>query len=222
MVDVIGALALLAVTAPLMAMAMVAVRLSSPGPVFFRQTRVGEKGSYFQLLKLRSMVMNAERRTGPVLSSHGDPRVTGVGRWLRATHFDELPQLVHVLTGEMSLVGPRPERPHFVRLFSDRLPGYTARLEARPGLTGLAQIHGCCSLTPEQKLNYDLDYLRNRSLLLDGKILMRTVWIVMCAGLASTRPVAAAGSEPATRVDAKNDSGPSWQDGPEGLRQSAT
>ena len=181
--DFTGALLLLAAGAPVLALAILLVRITSRGPAIFRQVRVGEKGREFRILKLRTMVMDAEQKTGPVLSGEEDPRVTRVGRWLRLTHIDELPQLVNVLTGEMSLVGPRPERPYFVNLFSKQLPGYRSRLTVRPGITGLAQVNGCCSLTPERKLEYDIEYLRRASPVVDGKILIKTTWLVVRAGL---------------------------------------
>ena len=181
--DVAGALLLLAAGVPVLAIAMFLIWITSRGPAIYRQVRVGEMGREFRMLKLRTMVMDAELKTGPVLSGEDDPRVTRVGRWLRLTHIDELPQLVNVLTGEMSLVGPRPERPYFVNLFSKQLPGYRSRLTVRPGITGLAQVNGCCSLTPERKLEYDLVYLRAASLFLDGTILVKTAWLVVRAGL---------------------------------------
>lgn len=121
------------------------------------------------------MVVNAEENTGPVLASSKDPRVTGIGRFLRATRVDELPQLINVLLADMSLIGPRPERPHFVRLFRDQLPGYEFRLAVKPGITGLAQIYGRYSTTPELKLRFDLLYIYNYSLLMDMRILLQTI-----------------------------------------------
>ncbi len=182
-IDVVGALLLLAAGAPVLTVAILLVWITSRGPVVFQQVRVGKNGREFGILKLRTMVMDAEQKTGPVLSREDDPRVTRVGRWLRLTHIDELPQLVNVLAGEMSLVGPRPERPHFVSLFSKQLPGYRSRLAVRPGITGLAQVNGCSSLAPERKLEFDLEYLRESSLVFDGKILLKTAWLVIRAGL---------------------------------------
>ncbi len=121
------------------------------------------------------MVVNAEENTGPVLASSKDPRVTGIGQLLRATRVDELPQLINVLLADMSLIGPRPERPHFVRLFRDQLPGYEFRLAVKPGITGLAQIYGRYSTTPELKLRFDLLYIYNYSLLMDMRILLQTI-----------------------------------------------
>lgn len=173
--DVAGSLCLLAVTAPILLVAAILVRMSSPGPALFRQTRVGADGKEFILLKLRTMIVDAERRTGPVLAARNDPRVTPIGRFLRASHIDELPQLINVLKADMSLVGPRPERPHFVRIFSGRLPGYEFRLAVKPGITGLAQIYGRYSTKPELKLRFDLMYIGNYSLLTDIRILFKTL-----------------------------------------------
>jgi len=140
--DLTGSLCLLLPGAPLMLVAAVVIRLTSAGPVLYAQTRVGAGGAEFSLYKLRTMISAAEECTGPVMAAADDPRVTWIGRFLRATHIDELPQLFNVLLGQMSLIGPRPERPHFVTIYRGRFPGYDLRLAVRPGITGLAQI--CC------------------------------------------------------------------------------
>jgi exopolysaccharide biosynthesis polyprenyl glycosylphosphotransferase len=175
LLDVVGSFCLLLLAAPIMLIAAILVRLSSRGPALFRQARVGADGKEYSLLKLRTMVVDAERHTGPILAALNDPRVTRVGRYLRASHIDELPQLVNVLKGDMSLVGPRPERPHFVRIFRGQLPGYEFRLAVKPGITGLAQICGRYSSTPELKLRFDLMYICNYSLLADMQILFKTL-----------------------------------------------
>ncbi len=177
--DVAGSLCLLVLTTPFVIVASILIRLTSPGPALFRQARVGANGKEYTLFKLRTMVMDAEEYTGPVLASSRDPRVTGIGRFLRATRIDELPQLVNVLMGEMSLIGPRPERPHFVRLFKDQLPGYEFRLAVKPGITGLAQIYGRYSTSPELKLRFDLMYIYNYSLFMDIRILLQTILTVL-------------------------------------------
>ncbi len=176
--DVAGSLCLLALTAPIVLVAFVLIRLTSPGPALFRQTRVGADGKEYTLYKLRTMILGAEQHTGPVLASRKDPRVTGIGRFLRAIRADELPQLWNVLLGEMSLVGPRPERPCFVRLLKDELPGYEFRLAVKPGITGLAQIRGRYSTAPELKLRFDLLYIYNYSLFMDMRILLETILTV--------------------------------------------
>jgi len=176
--DVLGAGAALLVTSPLMLLCAVAVRLTSPGPVLYRQIRVGRAQAPFTLLKFRTMKLGAEQGE-EVLATPGDPRLTPVGAFLRRTRLDELPQLLNVLAGSMSLVGPRPERPGFVRTYLERVPGYAERFSLRPGLTGLAQVNGEYDSTPENKLRYDLAYQANWSFWLDLSILARTVRTVL-------------------------------------------
>jgi exopolysaccharide biosynthesis polyprenyl glycosylphosphotransferase len=151
-----------------------AIRLDSPGPVLFRQERVGWGGRHFFVYKFRTMIQDAEAKVGPVLSSRDDPRVTRVGRILRRTRMDELPQIINILKGEMSVVGPRPERPHFVEDFMRQFPSYSFRHMVRPGMTGLAQIYGRYDSSAEQKLRYDLAYINNLSFFLDLRILAKT------------------------------------------------
>ena len=155
------------------------IKRSSPGPVFYRQRRVGRNEVPFTLLKFRTMYWDAEASSGPVLSWLDDPRVTPIGRILRRLHLDELPQLLNVLVGQMSVVGPRPERPEFAREFSERIPSYRLRFSVRPGMTGLAQIHGYYDSPVEHKLRYDLAYISNISVLLDLKILLRTLNVTL-------------------------------------------
>jgi lipopolysaccharide/colanic/teichoic acid biosynthesis glycosyltransferase len=180
--DVAGALGMLVMTAPVMLAAAAAIRLTSAGAALYKQTRVGAGGREFCLLKLRTMVLDAERETGPVMAAPDDTRITAVGRVLRAMRIDELPQLVNVLRGEMSLVGPRPERPHFVRMFMRRVPGYGMRHAVRPGMTGMAQVCGDYATAPERKLEYDLMYIRTGSMALDAEIFLRTIRIVLRVG----------------------------------------
>jgi len=175
---VVSAVALV-VSLPILVAAALVVAATSRGGVFYRQERVGKDGRLFQLWKLRTMRRGAEGGTGAVLSAPGDPRVTRVGRWLRSTRIDEIPQLWNVLTGDMSLVGPRPERPEFTRGFAESVSGYRLRLSARPGLTGLAQVSGDYATEPEIKLRYDLAYLNNWSLGLDLAILLRTLPVIL-------------------------------------------
>ena len=178
-VDVAAAAVGLAAASPVLGAAMAAVRLVSGAPIFFAQARVGRGGEVFRLWKLRTMSLGAEEQTGAVLASAADPRVTGVGRFLRTCRIDEIPQLWNVLKGEMSLVGPRPERPEFVRVFDREIPGYGLRHSVRPGLTGLAQISGEYLTPAAIKLRYDLAYINNWSLLLDATILARTLPVVL-------------------------------------------
>ncbi|MBY0274508.1 exopolysaccharide biosynthesis polyprenyl glycosylphosphotransferase [Candidatus Binatia bacterium] len=169
------AVVLLVVSLPLVALAALAVRLTSRGPVLFRQRRIGRDGCEFMIYKLRTMRDDAEGATGPVLARDGDGRVTPVGRFLRRTRIDELPQLLNVLNGTMSLVGPRPERPELADALLRELPGYGERWLVKPGLTGLAQVRGAYHTSPAGKLRHDLAYVHNRSLLLDLRILAATV-----------------------------------------------
>lgn len=168
----------LVLAAPIMLLTAIAVRLSSPGPVFYRQTRVGVNGSTFTLYKFRSMRADAEADTGAVWASRNDPRVTPLGRILRKLRIDELPQLVNVLEGEMSMVGPRPERPEFVQSLSEQIPYYRQRHCVRPGITGWAQINYKYGDTVEdtmRKLEYDLYYIKNMSFSLDTYIILHTI-----------------------------------------------
>ncbi len=177
--DLGGAAALAVAASPFIVMAAVAVRLTSAGPVLFRQDRVGRALRPFRVVKFRTMRRDAERASGEVLAERNDPRLTPVGGFLRRYRIDELPQLWNVLAGEMSLVGPRPERPGFVQQHLVHVPGYAERFAAPPGLTGLAQVNGEYHSTPENKLRYDLAYIANRTLWLDLSILVRTVRIVL-------------------------------------------
>jgi exopolysaccharide biosynthesis polyprenyl glycosylphosphotransferase len=177
--DIAVSAVLLVLSLPILLPAALVVAVTSRGGVLYRQQRVGKDGHPFQLWKLRTMRRGAEGATGAVLSSPGDPRVTPVGRWLRALRIDEIPQLWNVLAGDMSLVGPRPERPEFTSRFAESVSGYRLRLSARPGLTGLAQVSGDYSTEPEIKLRYDLAYLNNWSLGLDLAILLRTLPVIL-------------------------------------------
>lgn len=177
--DLVAGSLLAAGTAPLLALAALAVRLSSPGPILYRQVRVGRGLVPFELVKLRTMRVDAETGGEERLAEPDDPRVTPIGAFLRRYRIDELPQLAHVLSGTMSLVGPRPERPGFVARYLAEVPGYRERFSVAPGLTGLAQVNGDYDSLPENKLRYDLAYIASASLWLDLSILLRTVRIVL-------------------------------------------
>ncbi len=177
--DIIAALLLLIITAPLLIAASLLIRLSSSGPILYRQERVGKGQRGFHLCKFRTMIANAEEQTGPVLAAEDDPRVTAVGRLLRKYRIDELPQLFNILRAEMSFVGPRPERPFFVAQFKKQIPGYVERFRVKPGVTGLAQVSGSYATTPETKLKYDLLYIHHQSVLLDIRIIFRTLKVVL-------------------------------------------
>jgi exopolysaccharide biosynthesis polyprenyl glycosylphosphotransferase len=191
MMDLVGSLTLLVLSSPVLVLVAVLVRLTSKGPALFRQERVGANCKAFRIIKFRTMVADAEEQSGPVLASESDPRITRLGRFLRAARIDELPQLFNVLKGDMSLVGPRPERAFFVEQFERECPAYELRHTVKPGLTGLAQVVGRYSTTVERKLHFDLLYIYNYSLLLDLKILLQTIRVVLqreqATGLASEK-----------------------------------
>jgi sugar transferase (PEP-CTERM system associated) len=175
----------LALAAPLMALAALAVRFSSAGPVIYRQQRVGQHGQVFTIYKFRTMIANAEESSGPVWAAEDDRRITRLGRWLRRSRLDELPQLWNVLTGDMSFVGPRPERPHFVQQLTQDLPFYSERHNVKPGVTGWAQIcypYGASEAASLEKLNYDLYYIKHSNLSMDILILLQTVKLLLFGG----------------------------------------
>ncbi len=187
-IDVCLSAFFLVLTAPIVLAAALAVLLEDGPPVLYRQERLGLRGRRFVVLKLRTMRRDAEAVTGPVLASADDPRVTRVGRWLRHLHVDELPQLWNVLRGEMSLVGPRPERPAIHAEVAATLPAFAARLQVLPGLTGLAQVHGSYDTHPHEKLKYDVLYSLRASAGMDVQILLRTARNVLRGlGRASAR-----------------------------------
>lgn len=194
LLDVVLSTLGLVVLLPLFLILAALIRTDSPGPVFYKQVRIGLGGSKFRLVKFRTMVIDAEKRTGPVLASEDDPRITNVGRFLRKTRLDEFPQLINVLKGNMSLVGPRPERPYFVDQFNGEIPGYGHRLKVKPGITGLAQIMGKYDTHPEDKLRYDLYYIKNYSPLLDIQIILQTLRVILtpdaARGVSEGSPVA--------------------------------
>jgi lipopolysaccharide/colanic/teichoic acid biosynthesis glycosyltransferase len=176
--------------AVVLAFLALAVMLSSPGGAFYRQRRVGRNGRVFTMIKLRTMTADCEARTGAVWSRPGDPRVTGIGRILRDTHLDELPQIWNVIRGDMSLIGPRPERPEIVPELALTIPNYMDRLAVRPGLTGLAQVE----LPPDvsetdvrHKLAYDRFYIEHASPLLDLRIVLSTCLFMFSSALEALR-----------------------------------
>jgi exopolysaccharide biosynthesis polyprenyl glycosylphosphotransferase len=179
--DVIVASFALILTLPLLLVIPVLIRLSGPGPVLFRQMRIGESGELFEMLKFRSMVPNAESGEA-VWASENDPRTTGIGRMLRLTRLDELPQLWNVVRGEMSIVGPRPERPEFLAVLGEHVPFWSRRDLLRPGITGWAQVHFAYTADitgAATKLSYDLYYLKHRSLALDTWIMLKTFRVLL-------------------------------------------
>jgi lipopolysaccharide/colanic/teichoic acid biosynthesis glycosyltransferase len=208
--DVIGAVTGIVLCAPIWLLVPVLIKIDSRGPVLYTQTRVGVNrrrsdrrawqkagisnrrrtdrrgedfmGKPFQVIKFRTMVQDAEQKSGPVWATKNDPRITRIGNFMRKTRIDEVPQFFNVLAGDMSLVGPRPERPHFVRDLSTRVTNYTERLDVRPGLTGLAQVENGYDLSidsVENKVKFDLQYIRTWTIWSDVKILARTVLVVV-------------------------------------------
>ena len=154
---------------------IIAAVVGMTGSIFYRQVRVGKNGKTFEIIKFRTMIEGAESKSGPVLAVNGDSRITKVGAFLRATHLDELPQLINVVKGDMALIGPRPERPVFTQVFDKTIPGYSSRHNIRPGITGLAQIKLAYDATAAEKIQYDLFYLNNReSFILNLKIAIGT------------------------------------------------
>jgi sugar transferase (PEP-CTERM system associated) len=182
--DVTASLVGILLSLPLMALAAVAIKLESSGPVLYRQPRLGQNGCVFILNKFRSMRQDAEKETGPVWATQQDNRITRVGGFLRRTRLDELPQLFNVLFGHMSFIGPRPERPEFVSELQKQIPYYIERLAVKPGITGWAQVryrYGSSVEDAVEKLQYDLYYIKNLSLFLDLLIVLNTVQVVLFA-----------------------------------------
>jgi exopolysaccharide biosynthesis polyprenyl glycosylphosphotransferase len=183
--DIVASFCALILSAPILLFGMLLVKLSSPGPVFYRQARSGRFGRLFNVTKLRTMGVDAEM-AGPVWSTENDPRVTPIGRFLRKYRIDEIPQFFHVLMGDMSFVGPRPERPEMIGKLASSIPYYRERLMVQPGISGWAQVnypYGSTMEDARRKLEYDLYYMKNMSLFLDMFILLDTVRIVLCGGV---------------------------------------
>ena len=186
-IEWIAAFVLLVAALPVLAIVGIVLKLTSAGPVFYQQTRLGRHGKPFRLRKLRTMTHECEAKTGPVWSIAGDPRVTKVGRWLRDTHLDELPQLWNVLCGEMSLIGPRPERPGIAEKIERAMPEFRDRLLVRPGITGLAQMRLPADSdlhTVRRKLTHDLHYIRHMGPILDATVSLST--LLHFVGMAAT------------------------------------
>jgi lipopolysaccharide/colanic/teichoic acid biosynthesis glycosyltransferase len=176
--DYVLAVVLAVMLAPAALVCILMIRMTSRGPAIIRQDRLGKDGKVFTMFKLRTMSSNAEAESGPVLAAANDQRVIPACRWMRRSHMDEVPQLLNVLRGEMSLVGPRPERPEIAERIYEHLPEFRHRLQIRPGITGLAQIrngYDTCIEAVTMKLHYDLEYIRRRSWLLELGILLTTL-----------------------------------------------
>ena len=177
--DIAVAVTALIILSPVMLITAVMIKLDSKGPVLYSQERVGLYGKTFFVHKFRSMKQDAEAKCGPVLAAEGDPRITKFGRFMRATRLDELPQLFNVLQGEMSIVGPRPERPFFVKQFIAQKPEYDYRHNVKPGITGLAQIAGKYNTSAYDKLIYDLLYIQDVSIKTDLMIMLQTFKVLL-------------------------------------------
>ena len=176
--DIVGALVVLLVIWPVLVIAAAAIKLEDGGPVFFKQKRMTRGGREFEILKFRSMIVDAEKFTGAVLASEDDPRITKVGKFLRAHRIDELPQLLNILKGDMSIVGPRPERKVIADEYCKDIPEFAYRTKVRGGVTGYAQIYGKYNTSAYDKLRLDLMYIENYSLLLDIKLIILTLRII--------------------------------------------
>ena len=180
--DVVFAIVLLIIGLPLWFFIACVIKLDSKGPVFFKQVRLGKNNEKYTLIKFRTMIENAEIETGPVWTDKKDPRITFVGKWLRRFYLDEVPQLFNVLKGEMSIIGPRPERPYFAEQLVKKYPSYLDRLSVKPGLTGWAQINQSYDISIEdvgQKLKYDFYYIENLNFIFDLQIMIKTILVVL-------------------------------------------
>lgn len=177
--DIIISAVCLIILSPFILIISVLIKLTSKGPVFYKQKRISKKGKEFCVYKFRTMIYNAEKDTGPVLADNNDSRITTIGKFLRKTRLDEIPQLYNVLKGEMSLIGPRPERPHFVNQYKEKIENYEYRHHVKSGITGLAQIYGFYSTDPEEKLRMDLIYANNNNILFDLKIILNTLKVIL-------------------------------------------
>ncbi len=179
LVDIIVSAAGLLLSLPVLLILAMFSKLEDRGSIFFKQERVGKNGKVFNCYKLRTMSEGAEEKTGPVLAIKDDRRITRPGKFLRKSRIDEIPQLINVMKGDMSLVGPRPERPFFVEKFKKDIPGYVERLQVKPGITGLAQVNSAYDISARDKLHFDLMYIRKQSVFTDLKIMFKTVWVML-------------------------------------------
>lgn len=177
--DIIVSLFLLIITSPFFLLISGLIKFSDHGPIFYTQDRLTKDGKTFKILKFRTMIVNAEKDSGPIKAGERDPRILPVGRFLRATRMDELPQLVNILKGDMSMVGPRPERPELAKIITQNIPEFEYRLKVKAGLTGYAQVFGRYCTTSYDKLKLDLTYIRNYSIIMDLKIMLMTPKVLL-------------------------------------------
>lgn len=176
--DILLSLLGLTIGIPLIMIFGMLVKLEDGGPIIYKQERLGKDGKIFNLYKVRSMRIDAEK-FGIQWAQNNDPRVLRIGRFIRKTRIDEIPQLFNILKGDMSIVGPRPERPIFTMQFNEEIDGFVNRLSVKPGLTGLAQVNGGYEMTPEEKLEWDVKYIKSRSNMLDIEIILKTIKIIL-------------------------------------------
>ncbi|CEN24995.1 glycosyltransferase [[Clostridium] sordellii] len=176
--DIISSLLGLIVAIPIILVIAIIIKLEDNGPVFYSQQRLGKDEKNFFVYKLRSMRVDAEKYGGAQWAQKDDPRITKIGKFIRKTRIDEIPQLFNILKGDMSLIGPRPERPELTYKFNKEIPGFIDRLVIKPGLTGLAQVNGGYDISPEEKLKWDIIYIKNRNIFLDISIVFKTIGVV--------------------------------------------
>ena len=179
MLDIVVSAAALLIASPFMALTALAIKLYDGGPVIYKQKRLTLDGKVFEIYKFRSMVVDAEKETGARLAQEHDSRITPVGRIIRKIRFDELPQLFNIFRGDMSVVGPRPERPEIAQEYRETMPEFDFRLKVKAGLTGYAQVMGKYNTTPYDKLKLDLMYIENYSILLDIKLILMTIKVLL-------------------------------------------
>lgn len=168
----------LVIGVPLVIIFGILIKLEDNGPIIYKQKRVGKYGKLFNVYKVRSMRTDAERY-GAQWAQENDPRILKIGKFIRKTRIDEIPQLFNILKGDMSIIGPRPERPMFTMQFNEQIDGFINRLLVKPGLTGWAQVNGGYEMTPEEKLKWDIDYIKDRSPIIDAKIIIKTIGVVL-------------------------------------------
>ena len=176
--DIISSLLGLIVAIPIILVIAIIIKIEDNGPVFYSQQRLGKDEKNFFVYKLRSMRVDAETYGGVQWAQKDDPRITKIGKFIRKTRIDEIPQLFNILKGDMSLIGPRPERPELTYKFNKEIPGFIDRLVIKPGLTGLAQVNGGYDISPEEKLKWDIIYIKNRNIFLDISIIFKTIGVV--------------------------------------------
>ncbi|EQK45227.1 exopolysaccharide biosynthesis polyprenyl glycosylphosphotransferase family protein [[Clostridium] bifermentans ATCC 19299] len=176
--DIVSSLLGLIIGLPIILIVAVLIKIDDKGPIFYTQERLGKDEKKFLVYKIRSMRVDAEKYGGAQWAQKDDPRVTKIGKFIRKTRIDEIPQLFNILKGDMSLIGPRPERPELTYEFNKEIPGFVDRLHIKPGLTGLAQVNGGYDISPKDKLKWDMIYIKNRSIYIDCIIILKTIRVI--------------------------------------------